>query len=327
MNMIKRISGTLILPVGMFLFMLVLCRANGKNYFGTWKMWQTLIPNIGVSVTCALGIGLQYRAGRFDFSGGAIMLLTSIIAGNLARDLGNSVPLLWVLCLGVSVALSLLVALLYVYGRVPIVIITIGMALFLEALTCLLFKGAGVSLVSNLKLTVFCRYPYVIVPFVLAVVIYAFYYAKTTAGRQSELLANNQKSAVHIGISEKKNVFITYVVSGLIFGLATLLSIGTGIKGASYTALSTAGQLFSNILPVFIGLMLAPFCGQTIGLLMGSITLCLLSYGLSAVFSFEMGSAITTICTGTFILLLNVFYVHGMNLIRGFAGIFRKKAL
>lgn len=327
MNIIKRIAGTIVLPVGMFILMLIFCRANGKDYYGTWKMWQTLIPNIGVSVTCALGIGLQYRAGRFDFSGGAIMLLTSIIAGNLARDIGNSVVLLWVLCLGVSVVLSLIVATLYVYGKVPIVIITIGMALFLEALSCLVFKGSGVSLVSNLKLSVFCRYPYVIIPFVLAVIIYAFYYAKTTPGRQSELLANNQKSAVHIGISEKKNVFITYIVSGLIFGLATLLSIGTGIKGASYTALSTAGELFSNILPVFIGLMLAKFCGQTIGLLMGSITLCLLSYGLSAVFSFEMGSAITTICTGMFILLLNVFYVHGINMIKGFTGLFRKKVV
>ena len=75
---LSRIVGTLALPVVMYLIMMVMCYSNGKMYFGTWMMWKTLIVDIAVSVTCALGIGLQFKNGRFDFSGGAIMLVAGL---------------------------------------------------------------------------------------------------------------------------------------------------------------------------------------------------------------------------------------------------------
>ncbi len=89
-NIIKRIAGTLMLPVIMYIAMYILCFSNGKTYFGTLDMWKTLIIDIGVSVTCAMGIGLQFKSGRFDFSGGGIMLITGIISGNFAVSHSSS---------------------------------------------------------------------------------------------------------------------------------------------------------------------------------------------------------------------------------------------
>ena len=74
-----------------------------------------------------MGIGLQFRSGRFDFSGGSIMLLGAIIAGNTAVRAGNNLLLMFVLCVGCCLALSMLVALFYVYARVPIIITTIAL--------------------------------------------------------------------------------------------------------------------------------------------------------------------------------------------------------
>lgn len=312
-NITKRVSGTLLLPLGMFLAMMILCYSHGKMYYGTWLMWQTLMVDIAVSVSCALGIGLQFKNGRFDFSGGAIMLVAGIIAGNLARTNENNIALMIGLCMVMCIALSLLVAVLYVYGRLPIIIATIGMALLYESITCLLYSGTGVNLVSNMTLRKFATFPYVLIPFILAVLVYAFYGRFTVTGRQGTLLANNQQSAVHIGINERKNVIVSYLFSGTLFGFATIIWVAKDMHRASFSSLTTVGELFSNILPVFIGLMLVGFCGDTIGIIMGSITLCLLSYALKAVFSNEMGSALTTIITGIFILLLNVVSAQGMN--------------
>ena len=50
MNILKRIGGTLMLPVIVFVVMMILCYSNGKMYFGTWMMWKTLIVDIAVSV-------------------------------------------------------------------------------------------------------------------------------------------------------------------------------------------------------------------------------------------------------------------------------------
>ena len=311
MNILKKIGGTIMLPAAMFIAMYILCAANGVSYYGKWVMWQTLIPDICVAFTCALGIGLQFKNGRFDFSGGGIMLLSAIIAGNVARDNGNSLALMCLLCLVLCVGLSLGVALLYVYGRLPIVIATIGMALLYESVTALIYRGGGISLVSNMTLRKFCTFPYVLIPAVLAYLVYWLYSDFTVAGRQGSLLSNNQSSAVNIGIDEGKNVIFSYLCSGVLFGLATIIYIGKSMHDASFSSLSTASELFSNILPVFIGLMLMNFCNDAMGTLMGAVALSLMSYSLKAVFSNEMGSAITMVITGIFILVINVVSAQG----------------
>ena len=319
---VSRIVGTLALPVVMYLIMMALCYSHGKMYFGTWNMWKTLIVDIALSVTCAMGIGLQFKNGRFDFSGGSIMLLTSIIAGNIALKMDNNIAVMVILCILGCLVLSLLVALFYVYGRIPIVITTIGFAMLYEAVTCLIYGSRGINIVSNMTLRLFSTYPAVLAPMVIAIAIYAFYSYCTTTGKQARLLANNQQAAVNIGINEKKNVIVSYIFSGLIFGCATIIYIANGMHRAATTSMATVGELFSNILPVFIGLIVGAFCGDTIGTIVGSLSLCLMSYGLKAVFSDELGAAISTICMGVFILVINVIGSQGGKV----AKLFRRKA-
>ena len=318
-SILKRIGGTLMLPLAMYFAMMVLCYANGKMYYGTVKMWKTLIVDIAVSVTCAMGIGLQFRNGRFDFSGGAIMLLSAIIAGNIAVRAGGSLPLMFILCIVCCVALSMAVALFYVLARVPVIITTIGFALLYESITCLIFSGTGINIISNMRLRAFSTYPMVLIPMTAAIGIYAFYSYCTTSGKQATLLANGQQQAVNIGVRENKNVLISYLYSGLVFGFATIIWIAKAKHDAAYTSMITVGELFSNILPVFIGLMVARFCGDTIGTIVGSVTLCLLSYALKAVFANNLGSAISNICMGVFILLINVISAQGRNMLRKMA--------
>lgn len=317
----SRIIGTLALPAAMYLIMMILCYSRGKMYFGTWNMWKTLVVDIALSVTCAMGIGLQFKNGRFDFSGGGIMLLTSIVAGNVALKMDNSIWMMCLLCIVGCVVLSVLVALFYVYGRVPIVITTIGFAMLYEAITCLIYGGRGINIVSNMTLRLFSAFPYVLLPMLLAIGVYAFYSYCTVSGKQARLLANNQQAAVNIGIHEKKSVVVSYVVSGLIFGFATMIYMASAMHRAATTSMATVSELFSNILPVFIGLIVGTFCGDTIGTIVGSLTLCLMSYGLKAVFSNELGSAISAICMGVFILVINVIGSQGGKI----AGLFRRR--
>ncbi len=326
LEIIKRVAGTLMLPVIMFVIMKILCDANGKTFFGSLKMWQALIPSIAVSVACAMGIGLQFKNGRFDFSGGSIMLLSAIIAGNVAKDAGTSSPVLFgVLCVGLCVAFSVLVALVYVYGRLPIMIATIGMALLYESLTSQIFGGGGINLVSTSFVKQLSAYPLVLIPLAGAVGVYAVYNYLTTTGKQSVLLAKNQQSAVNIGVNENKNVIISYIYSGLIFGFATIIWSSLGKRDAIFSSLATVGELFSNILPVFVGLYIGVFCGDTIGIIMGSIAICLMKYGLQLVFKAELGAAISTAMMGLFVFLVNFVAGQGQNIKKLTGKIFGKR--
>lgn len=311
--MIKRIFGTIALPVAMYLIVMWFCYANGKTYFGTAAMWRTLIVDIAVSVTCAMGIGLQFKNGRFDFSGGSIMLFTAIIAGNMAKNSNNNIILFIGVSLAFSILLSVGVSLVYVFGRLPIIITTIGMALFYEALTSQFYGGGGINLVANMTLNKMATFPGVLIPFIGAVLVYVIYGKYTRTGKQAALLSNNQQSAVNIGINEEKNVIISYIFSGLIFGFATCIYAFTGLHNASYVSLSTVGELFNNILPVFVGLIIAQFCGDAIGIIVGSVTLCLMNYGLAAVFQAELGNAISVSMAGLFLLVINIIGSQGKN--------------
>lgn len=314
-NVMKKTAGTIIgtiaLPLCMFLIMRILSVASGKMYYGTWPMWRALIIDVAMMVTTAYGIGIQFKSGRFDFSGGGIMLVASIIAGRVAMDHQNNRLLFALLAIVICIVLSLIVALVYIYGRLPIIIATIGMALIYESVTTLIYDGGGINLVANMDLKIFSMYPVVLIPFVVSILIYGFYSHYTTVGKQAELLSHNQQSAVNIGINEKRNVLITFVYSGLLFGLATLIYASSGIHKGAFSSLVTVGSLFSNILPVFIGLMLINVCTDTIGIIIGSLTLSLMSYGLKAIFNAEMGSAISIIITGIFIFAINVYSARG----------------
>lgn len=321
-DLLKRAAGTLMLPVTMYIIMMIICFANGKMYFGSWAMWRTLLVSITVAVSSAMGIGLQFKSGRFDFSGGSIMLIAAIVAGNVAKEHGDNVILFSALCLGTCVILSVGVALVYVYGRLPIGIATIGMALFYESVTTLIFDGGGVNLTANMSLKKLSSYPFVFISFVGAVAVYAFFSYVSKTGKQALLLANSQQSAVNIGINEAQNVIISYVYSGLIFGFATMPYASLAIHNGSYTSLSTVGELFSNILPVFVGLYIGVFCGDTIGILMGAVSICLVNYGLQAVLKAELGAAVSTAVLGIFVLAVNLVAGQGANIKKIFNRIF-----
>ncbi len=324
-SILKRVLGTVALPLVMYFIVMILCYSNGKNRVFD-RMWIPILPNIAVSIACAMGIGLQFKNGRFDFSGGAIMLLASILAGNLAIRAGSNILLMCLLCVVFCVALSLAVGLFYIKARVPIIITTIGFALLYESITCLIFGGTGINILSNMTLNKFARYPLALIPLIAAVALYAVYSYLLKSGRQATLLANNQQSAVNIGINENKNVLVSYLFSGMIFGCAAIIWIAKAKHDAAYTSMATVGELFNNILPVFIGLMVAKFCGDTIGVIVGSVTLCLLSYGLTAVFSNNLGTAIASICMGVFILLINVISAQGHQVLKTIGHIFAMSA-
>lgn len=303
---VRRLLGTLILPVLMYLAMMILTYSNGKYFFGTWLMWKTVLADLALTFTCALGIGIQFKNGRFDFSGGSVMLLSAILAGNIAQNSGSNRWLFFALCLGCCLMLNFLVSLLYIWGRMPIIITTISAALLFEAVTCNIFNGAGITLVANISLKAFSSFPLALLPMGIACAVYSFYSHLTVTGRQSALLAQNQQAAVNIGINEKRNVIFSYLFGGIIFGCATSIYASTNILRGAFDSLSTVGALFTNILPVFVGLILSAFCPDVIGILMGSLTLSIMSFGFQAVFSAEIGAALTIMLTGLFLLLLNV---------------------
>jgi ribose/xylose/arabinose/galactoside ABC-type transport system permease subunit len=284
MNMKIIINKTIItiaLPVGMFLLMMILTRMQGIAYFGSGDMWRTIFNNLSLTVIVALGIAMQLRFGRMDFTGGITMILSGVIGVLVAQQFGENPIVMLLVSILCGLVISMLTAAVYTIARLPIIICTVALTLLYESITLIIGGGNGVSIIANTSLNVFGRMPINLVILFIAIIFYHFVITYTTAARKGMLLNNGQQVAVHIGINEKINVYMTYVFSGILFGIAGVVYSSQNIV-MTQSNLSTAGILFSYIVPVFIGLFLGKYSLEIIGIFIGSLTIQFMNYGLNA---------------------------------------------
>lgn len=270
---------TIGLPLGMYLLMLCITRANGISYYGNAAMWRTVFTNLGLSMAMGCALAMQMRHGRFDFSGGANMILAGILGCYCAEQAGGGPYMMLLLCVLFSVLIALCTAAVYIITRLPIAICTIMLAMVYESLTFVLAGGNGVNIFSDQSLNGWGRPPLTIVVLIFVVVFYQFVLSKTPFGRKAKLLRFGQQVAVNIGIDEKKNVVYTYLLSGFLFGIASVVYVSQNQVGPQ-SNLSSASVLFNNIASVYIGMFLGKLSCEVIGILAGAVTIAFMNYGL-----------------------------------------------
>lgn len=285
-KILKKTVLTSIFPILMFITMLIITSLNeisyinGKLIFLSDALTKHVILNSCMTVCVALAIWLQLKNGRFDFSGGSSMILTAIIAGNIIILTGN----VWIgfgAAIIVGIALSCLTGVIYVLGRIPIIICTIGMTLLYESLTYLVFGGTGVMDVYNVaSRSLFGRIPGVFLPAAIAVIVFVVYNYYTSAGRKGKVLSNNQSAGVNIGINEKKNVILSYFFTGIIIGCAAIIYVSQN-KVNPQAGLTTAGIMFSYIVPVFMGTFIGLASRDFVGIMVAAVSMEIMNYGLN----------------------------------------------
>lgn len=280
-KILKNTIITIALPAGMFLLMMTLTRIKGITFYGSRDMWRTIFNNLGLSVTVALAIAMQLRFGRMDFSGGITMFLSGFAGVLAAQRFGNNPLVMLSVSILCGLTLSMITASVYTIARLPIIICSVALTLLYEAMTMIIGGGKGANIMGIESLNIFGRMPVVFIVMAAAMALYHFVTTYTTAARQSKLLANGQQIAVNIGINEKKNVYIAYIFSGILFGLAGAVFASQNVI-ETQSNLSTSSILFSYIVPVYIGFFLGKFSIEVIGIFAGSITIQFMNYGLNS---------------------------------------------
>ncbi|HIU59348.1 MAG TPA: hypothetical protein IAC57_04520 [Candidatus Scatosoma pullistercoris] len=269
-NVLKKTGLTLAFPALIFVVMLIITAANGIDYYVSANMVRQVVTDASLTTIIALAIYLQFKNGRFDFSGGATMILSAIIAGNITLQAGGNPILFLVLCVVFGVVLSMITATAYIVSKVPVIICTIAVTLIYESLTYVLFDAEGLSVISRTEMVMFAKVPFIFIPLLIALGLFVFFTYFTAEGRRAKLLSGNQKVAVNIGIKENKNVLITYIVCGVILGLGALV-YGSQQIIKPQSNLSTSSILFSYIVPVFIGMFIGTASIDAVGVVVAAL--------------------------------------------------------
>ena len=321
-NVLKKTGLTLAFPALIFVVMLIITAANGIDYYVSANMVRQVVTDASLTTIIALAIYLQFKNGRFDFSGGATMILSAIIAGNITLQAGGNPILFLVLCVVFGVVLSMITATAYIVSKVPVIICMIAVTLIYESLTYVLFDAEGLSVISRTEMVMFAKVPFIFIPLLIALGLFVFFTYFTAEGRRAKLLSGNQKVAVNIGIKENKNVLITYIVCGVILGLGALV-YGSQQIIKPQSNLSTSSILFSYIVPVFIGMFIGTASIDAVGVVVAALGMEFLNYGLDCL---GVGAGgYQQIIFGMFMLGFYAFSAQSGNIKKFFGKIFAKK--
>lgn len=297
----KQTAATLTLPVAVYVVLLIVCSARGSGFLNIFTSGAitSILTRTSYMAIVALGIGFQLKFGRFDFSGGAIVVVSATIAGVLVDATGLGIWFLMLTAVLTGVILSVINASVYSWLKIPISVCSLAMAYLFEAIPGVVLGGdTGPNILYRQQYNSLGLFPLILLPLAIALVLYFCYDKFTVAGRQSTLLARNQGAAVNIGINEKKNTIIAYAVSGVLFGLAGAIYATQNTLSVITTPLQTAGTLFSNIIPSLVGLFLSRYIDDTLGTIVGALTISILYYGLESMGVF---SGMRTICYACFL--------------------------
>ncbi|HQO56168.1 MAG TPA: ABC transporter permease, partial [Clostridia bacterium] len=131
----RRIKNTLItlaFPVLMFLIMEAVCLiAAGRHVidFSTNLDLVNLVRNTGIACAITYALSFNLTSGRLDLSLGAQRLAGTVIGSNIALALGLSGVWLLLFSLTFGLVFGLVVGLVFVWARVPPMVLGIGMGL------------------------------------------------------------------------------------------------------------------------------------------------------------------------------------------------------
>ncbi len=233
--------------LGPFIALLAACAffATQSDRFLTGGNFSLILQQVAVVGVIAIGQTLIILTAGIDLSCGMVMALGGIVMTKFATELGLP-PALAVLCgIGVTTLFGLINGLLVTKVRLPPFIVTLGTLNIAFAITQLYSNSQTVTdlppLMTALGNTFAIGGTEVAFGAVLMLALYLLAYfvlRETAAGRHVYAVGNNAEATRLVGIPTQRVLLMVYVVAGLFYGIAALLSVartGVGDPNAGQT--------------------------------------------------------------------------------------------
>jgi fructose transport system permease protein len=233
--------------VGPLLALLAACVffATRSDRFLAGDNLSIVLQQVMVVGVIAIGQTLVILTAGVDLSCGTVMALGAIVMTKLAAELGVSVPVAIAVGIGTTTLFGLLNGLLVTRITLPPFIVTLGTLNIAFAITQLYSNAQTVTdlpdAMNALGGTFHVGATTVVHGVVVMLALYAltaFVLRETAAGRHVYAVGNNPEAARLTGIATPRVILAVYVLAGVLYGIAALLSVartGVGDPNAGQT--------------------------------------------------------------------------------------------
>ena len=291
------IKGYLILCLMIFVSWLVFKLLTPDN-FGTMDNMLSYFQASLIASAGAVGFYLVIVMGMFDFSIGAAIILASILGCKLA---GMGYGYLGLLggCLLTGAIVGACNGFFYIKLRIPSMIITTGLALIYESLANMIAGGAAQTLPADLRL--FGQMPGNLI---LALLTFFAAYAilnYTKIGTYTYAIGSNEFIAKNMGINVDRYKFLAFLISGIFFGIMSVLTISYGSSMVAVTGMASMSRNFIQTMGCFFGLAFKKYGIPIQAIVLGEFMINIIFYGFVAL---GAPTAIQDVITGFALLII-----------------------
>lgn len=245
---IKRNLNTYI-PFAGLIFIIILFAILSRGLSVSTFNLRMLINQVTIISIIATGAVFIFSLGMLDISLGANVAVSTIIAGQVGI-LTNSVVLMLLTAIAVSMVISFLNGLSIAIFKLPAFIITLSMMQILIAFSKVLMAGrANFGIPSSLVLaynTIEVKLLAVSVVIALGILLFNF----TKIGRQNKILGGNAINAKLSGINAFRNIVFSFIISGFAIGVASFILI---TRTSTVSASSGSSYGFDVIVGLVLG--------------------------------------------------------------------------
>lgn len=188
-----------------------------------------MLINAAPTIIIACGVTMVIVTGEIDISVGSLMGVCAAVLGYLASADKLHWPV-WIsvlLVLGLGGFVGLINGLLVTIGKVPSIIVTLGMLTALRGATQLVLGGDWIqSLPPSLGYLgkgTMLGIPVPVLTAIIVTILFIIITLRTPLGRRTYAVGSNPKSAKLAGISETKIKLIAFVLTGILTAIATVI--------------------------------------------------------------------------------------------------------
>jgi fructose transport system permease protein len=293
--------------LGPFIALLIACIFFGftTDRFFSGENFALILQQVMVVGVIAIGQTLIILTAGIDLSCGMVMALGSIVMTKFAAELGLPAPLAILAGIGVTAGFGLVNGLLVTRIKLPPFIVTLGTLNIAFAITQL-YSGAQTitdvpPMMTWLGNTFTLGATNVAFGSVLMILLYLgvwFWLRETAAGRHVYAVGNNAEATRLVGIPTDRVLLGVYVLAGVFYGIASLLSVartGVGDPNAGQTE-----NLDAITAVVLGGTSLFGGRGVILGTLIGAVVVGVLRNGLTLM---GVSSVYQVLITGILVIL------------------------
>lgn len=268
-------------PALIFLAVLVAVFSLSSDKFLSGSNLQSVVVSVAVLGTIALAVNQVILSGEIDISTGSMMGLCAVAAGTVATSVGG---LLLPLLTGVAVgaAAGAINGILVTAGRIPAIIVTLGMLYALRGVILLITGGTWVTGVPPesrvLGTGSFLGIDLPVIVLIVLFVIMEVTSRHSTWGRNVFAVGGNRRAARFAGLPIDRTRFLAFVLVGVFVGIASMIYLGRA--GSVQTNTGTGLELQVVAAVVIGGTSIAGGRGSTLAALTGAVIIGVILNGL-----------------------------------------------